>query len=91
MADNLGEENEENVICKKSLTVYVHEIGRVTFDLTGQETNPTPKAGKRDEMADNLCEENEENVICQKSLTVHVNEFFSVKVKTWLFKQAFLS
>ena len=88
MADNLGEENEENVIFKKSLTVYVHEIRRVTFDLTGQETNPTPKAGKRDEMADNLCEE---NVICQKSLTVHVNEFFSVKVKTWLFKQAFLS
>jgi len=53
MADNLGKENQENVICKKSLTVDVHEGGRVTFDLTEQETNPAPKTRKCDEMTDN--------------------------------------
>ena len=65
VADNLTEENEENVISEKSLTVDVHEHGRVTFDLTELATNPTRKAGKNDKVADNLSEENEENVFCE--------------------------
>jgi len=41
------------MICQESLTIDLYEGGQVTLDLTEQETNPTPKAGKRDEMADN--------------------------------------
>jgi len=57
-----------------SLSSTLKDSGLVTFDLKEQETNPTPKAGKRDEMADNLSEENEKNAICEVSLKVDVHE-----------------
>ena len=81
MAENPSEKTDESVICKKNLNVDVHDSRRVTFDLTEQEANPTPKTWMRDEMAENLSEENKGNVICQKSLTVDANHFFSLKVR----------
>jgi hypothetical protein len=84
-ADNLSEENEERVICQESLPVDVHaERRRVTFDLTEQATNPTPKAEKRDEMADNLSEESEDNVICEERSAFDIHEQPGEVEDTWL-------
>jgi len=46
MVATLSKENEEYLICQKSLTVDVHEGGRFTHGLTEQEFNPSPEEGK---------------------------------------------
>ena len=57
-----------------SVSSTLKDSGLVTFDLKEQETNPTPKAEKRDDTTDNLSEGNEGNVICEESLDVDVLE-----------------
>ena len=58
-----------------SMSSSCKESGVVAFDLTDDETNRTPKNGKRDKMIDTRNPENTENAIWEERSTLDVHEY----------------
>ena len=57
-----------------SMSSTFNESGVVTFDLTDDETDQTPKNGKSNKMADTRNQKNTENAIWEEGSTVDVHE-----------------
>ena len=67
-----------------SMSSSLKDSGLVIFDLTENETNLTPKAGKRIKMADAQNKENEENAICRENSADNDHDLPRNLEDTWL-------